>query len=143
MYLSDFGIETLGYFEAADNEKNAYYINGDADNENSSIKNKTNELLAAINKDPDQVMNFFTELSKSLKSKLNTLMQGTTYSSSYTVYEDKKMKTDYDDYTTKISEAEEALADYEDKWYSKFSAMETAMAKLQSNQNALSGLLGG
>lgn len=143
VYLSDFGIETLGYFESADNEKNAYYINGDEDNENSTVKNKTNDLLAAINKDPDQVMNFFTELSKTLKSKLNSLMQGTTYSSTYTVYEDKKMKSDYNDYTTKISEAEEALTDYEDKWYSKFSAMETALAKLQSNQNALSGLLGG
>lgn len=29
MYLSDFGVETLGYFEAADNEKNAYHIAGD------------------------------------------------------------------------------------------------------------------
>lgn len=31
MYLSDFGIETLSYFTAAENEKNAYHINGDAD----------------------------------------------------------------------------------------------------------------
>lgn len=28
MYLSDFGVETLGYFEAPDNEKNAYHIAG-------------------------------------------------------------------------------------------------------------------
>ena len=40
-------------------------------------------------------------------------------------------------------EAEEKLADYEDKWYKKFSAMETAMAKMQSNANAITGLLGG
>ena len=54
-----------------------------------------------------------------------------------------KMKSDYSDYTTKIKELEEKLADYEDKWYAKFSAMETALAKMQSNTNAVTSLLGG
>lgn len=143
MYLSDFGIETMGYFEAEDNQKNAYYINGDADNENSSIKNKTNDLMAAISKDPTQVRDFFNQLAKTLKTKLDDLMGNTNYASTYSVYEDKKMKEEYDDYTKKIAEAEEKLADYEDKWYKKFSAMETAMAKMQSNMNAVSSLFGG
>ena len=65
------------------------------------------------------------------------------YSSAYTVYEDKKMKTDYDDYTKKIKDLEAKLTEYEDKWYAKFSAMETAMAKMQSNSNAVTSLLGG
>ena len=38
MYLSDFGVETLGYFEAPDNEKNAYHIAGDPDDANTSGK---------------------------------------------------------------------------------------------------------
>ena len=143
MYLSDFGIETMGYFEAEDNERNAYYINGDEDNENSSIKNKTNDLMAAISKDPTQVRDFFNQLAKTLKTKLDDLMGGTNYASTYSVYEDKKMKEEYDDYTKKIAEAEEKLADYEDKWYKKFAAMETAMAKMQSNMNAVSSMLGG
>ena len=58
-------------------------------------------------------------------------------------YDDKKMKSDYDDYTTKIKDLEEKLTDYEDKWYAKFSAMETALAKMQSNANAVTSLLGG
>lgn len=143
LYLSDFGIETMGYLEAADNEKHAYYINGDADNTNSSIKNKTNDLMAAISKDPTQVRDFFVKLSQTMKTKLDGLMKGTNYSSTYTVYEDKRMKTEYDEYTKKIKEAEEKLADYEDRWYKKFAAMETAMAKMQSNMNAVSGLFGG
>ena len=53
------------------------------------------------------------------------------------------MKEDYDDYTSKIKTLEEKLADYEDKWYAKFSAMETAMAKMQSNTSAVTALLGG
>ena len=60
-----------------------------------------------------------------------------------TVYDDVKMKSDYDDYTKKIAELEEKLTDYEDKWYKKFSAMETAMAKMQSNASAVTSLLGG
>jgi len=143
LYLYDFGIGTLGYMEAADNEKNAYYINGDEDNENSSIKNKSNDLMAAISKDPTQVRDFFVQLSQSLKTKLNDLMKGTEYSSTYSIYEDKKMKEEYDDYTKKIKQEEEKLADYEDKWYKKFAAMETAMAKMQSNMNAVSSLFGG
>lgn len=143
LYLHDFGIGTLGYMEAADNEKNAYYINGDEDNENSSIKNKSNDLMAAISKDPTQVRDFFVQLSQSLKTKLNDLMKGTEYSSTYSIYEDKKMKEEYDDYTKKIKEEEEKLADYEDRWYKKFAAMETAMAKMQSNMNAVSSLFGG
>ena len=55
----------------------------------------------------------------------------------------RKMTSDYNDYKTKISELEEKLNDYEDKWYSKFSKMETALAKLQSNSSAVTSLLGG
>ena len=141
LYLHDFGIETLGYFDAADNERNAYHINGDADD--SSVKNKTNTLMATISTDPDKVMNFFTQLSESMKSTLDELMKRTDYSSIYTVYEDKRMKIEYDEYTKKIAEEEEKLAAYEDKWYKKFSAMETAMAKMQSNMSAVTSMLGG
>lgn len=142
MYLSDFGIETLGYFDAADNERNAYHIFGDEDDEYK--KSETNKLKAMISSDPDAVMDFFSQLTKSLYDKTSDLMKGVQdYSSSYTVYEDKKMKSDYDDYTKKIADLEEKLKDYEDKWYAKFSAMETAMAKMQSNASAITSLIGG
>ncbi|MCM1231311.1 MAG: flagellar filament capping protein FliD [Ruminococcus flavefaciens] len=141
MYLSDFGIETLGYFNAADNEKNAYHINGDEDED--LVRNKDNDLMNMIQTDPNAVVSFFTQLSQSLHSKMKDLMGRTDYSSINTVYDDKKMKEDYDSYKTKISDAEKKLQDYEDKWYKKFSAMETAMAKMQSNANAVTSLLGG
>lgn len=142
MYLSDFGINTLGYFEAEDNERNAYHINGDEDDD--AVSGKTNDLMAAISADSGSVIDFFTQLSKSLYEKSSDLMKRVSgYSSAYTVYDDVKMKSDYDDYTKKIAELEEKLKDYEDKWYSKFSAMETAMAKMQSNASAITSLLGG
>ncbi|MDE7403825.1 MAG: flagellar filament capping protein FliD, partial [Lachnospiraceae bacterium] len=141
MYLYDFGIETMGYFNAAENEKNAYHIYGDEDDD--AFKNETNKLMAMISSDPDAVVGFFTQLSQKLYDKMFDLMKGTEFSSVYKVYDNKKMQEEYDGYTTKIAEAEKKLQEYEDKWYKKFAAMETAMAKMQSNASAVTALLGG
>ncbi|NLL75894.1 MAG: flagellar filament capping protein FliD [Clostridiales bacterium] len=141
MYLSDFGIETLGYFASLDNEKNAYHIDGDADDSNTSTKE--DKLKAAIASDPDTVISFFSQLSQNLYSKLSSLTSSTDLRSFGSIYDDKKMKEDYSNYKTKIKTMEEKLKAMEDKWYAKFSAMETALAKLQSNQNAVTSLLGG
>ena len=142
MYLNDFGIDTLGYFTAADNEKNAYHIDGDPDDDSTS--GNADKLKSLISSDPDTVVSFFSALNRELYSAMDGLssaVQGyRTYGS---FYDDKKMKSDYADYTTKIAEMEEKVNDYEDKWYKKFSKMETALAKMQSNSSAISGLLGG
>lgn len=140
-YLSDFGISTLSYFEAEDNEHHAYHIAGDPDDEFTS--DKDDELKKAIAEDPEGTANFFASLCKSLYSKMDEVMNTTSeYSSIYKVYNDKQMKKDYADYTTKIKEAENELNDYEDKWYKKFSAMEVALSKLQSQTNSISSMLG-
>lgn len=142
MYLSDFGIETLGYFQAPDNEKNAYHIFGDADD--NSTSGKEDKLKNMIANDSGTVISFFSELSKKLYSKLDNMSKSVDGYRSYgNFYDDKKMKSDYDDYTKKIAEMEAKLNEYEDKWYAKFSKMETAMAKMQKSTSALSGLLGG
>ncbi|WP_300714205.1 flagellar filament capping protein FliD [uncultured Acetatifactor sp.] len=142
MYLSNFGIGTLNYFAAADNERNAYHIDGDPDDENTA--NNADKLKSMIANDPDTVVSFFTQLSQKLSDKMFDLMKSKEgYSSAMTVYDDKKMQTDYDNYTTQIKELEKKLADYEDKWYAKFAAMETALAKMQNNASAVTSLLGG
>ncbi len=142
MYLFDFGIETAGYFNAPDNEKNAYHIKGDADDETYS--SEANELQAMISSDPDAVAGFFSQLSRSLYSKITELSSSVKDYRSYgNVYDDIKMKSDYKDYDSKISDLEAKLKDYEDKWYAKFAAMETAMAKMQSNSSTITSLLGG
>ena len=135
-------INTLGYFNAADNEKGAYHIDGDADDANTS--GNTDKLKAMIASDPDKVADFFSQLSQKLYSKLGELSKSVDgYSSFNSFYADKKMKEDYNSYTSKIKDLEQKLTDYEDQWYAKFAAMETAMAKMQSNVSAVTGLLGG
>lgn len=141
MYLSELGINTLGYFNAAENEKNAYHIDGDIDDSNTA--GNADKLKSLISSDPDTVVSFFSSLSNTLyfkMSSLSTSVEG--YRSFGNFFDDKKMKSDYKDYTSQIEDLEEKLTDYEDKWYAKFSAMETALAKMQSNSSAVTSLLG-
>lgn len=140
LYLSNFGIATLGYFNAAENEKNAYHIDGDPDD--SSTSGNTDKLKTAIANDPDKVVEFFSTLSKNLYTKLGDMMKKTQYSSSFTLYDDIAMKDEYKDYTSKIKRQEEKITDFEDRYYKKFAAMETALAKMSSKESAISGLLG-
>ena len=140
MYLSDFGISTLGYFTAADNEKNAYHIDGDPDDSHTS--GNGDKLKTAIANEPEKVVNFFTALADKLYTKLGDMMKKTEYSSSFTLYDDVSMKEEYDDYKSKITKQEQKITDFEDRYYKKFSAMETALAKMSSKESAISGLLG-
>ena len=140
LYLSEFGIGTLGYFSAKDNEKNAYHIDGDKDD--ASTATNVDKLKAAIANDPNKVIEFFSSLSKNLYEKLGDMMKKTEYSSSFTLYDDVAMKEDYDDYTSKIKSQEQKITAFEDRYYKKFSAMETALAKMSSKESAISGLLG-
>lgn len=141
VFLSSFGINTLGYYNAADNERNAYHIDGDADDGKTS--GNKDILKTMIANDPSSVTNFFVELSRSLYSSMTNSMKSSSFSSAYTAYDDKKMSKEYTDYTTKIQQMEDKLADYEDRYYKQFTAMEKAMAAMSSKQNALAGLLGG
>ncbi|MDE7044028.1 MAG: flagellar filament capping protein FliD, partial [Acetatifactor sp.] len=58
MYLFDFGIDTLSYFTAPDNEKNSYHIAGDADDGYTS--GEDDKLKTMIANNPDTVIDFFT-----------------------------------------------------------------------------------
>ena len=142
MYLADFGIGTLGYFNAPENERNAYHIDGDPDDDTTS--GNADKLKSMIASDPESVISFFSGLSQNLYTQMNELSKSVEgYRSFGNFYDDKRMKTDFNDYTSKISDLEKKLTDYEDTWYAKFSAMETALAKMQSNSSAVTGLLGG
>jgi len=140
LFLVNFGVGTGSYFETEKGERNALHIFGDSDDDKYS--DKENALKAAIAKDPDQVIELFAAMSKDMYNSLQKTMASTDYRSIYKVYDDKRMKTDYDSYTKKIKEEEKKLNAYEDKWYKKFSAMEVALSKLQSSQNSLASMLG-
>ena len=63
-------------------------------------------------------------------------------SSTNTVYNDKVMKREYDEYTDIIKKWEDKIDAYEAKYRKQFTAMEKALAMLNSQQSQLSGLFG-
>ena len=138
--LSSFGIKTLGITNAEKNEHNAYHIDGDADDENTS--SNADKLMEAIIADPDGVTQFFQKLSNDLYEKLGNQMTSTTLRSYGTFYNDKELESQYNTYTKTISDWEDKVSDIEDSYYKKFAAMESALAELQSQSSQLSGLLG-
>lgn len=138
--VSDFGIHTLSYFSVEKNENYAFHIDGDEDD--ASVSGNTDKLMAAINKDPDQVIDFMKALSSNLYDKLGAKMKSTSLSSAYTIYNDKEMASEYSDYTTLISKWETKLEDMEDAYYKRFSTMESALTKMQSSTSSLSSMLG-
>lgn len=139
-YLSNFGIKTLGYLNAPKNQQNAYHIDGDEDDANSS--GNADKLMTAITSDPDTVIDFMQGLASNLYNSVHKKMQTSSLSSIYTVYNDKEMASEYSDYTDLIKKWEEKLQDKEDYYYKKFSSMETALSKLNSQTSSLSGLFG-
>jgi flagellar hook-associated protein 2 len=138
--LATFGIATAGYFDSKDNERGMYHIDGDPDDSYSS--NNTDLLKAAIAARPEEVEDFFMNLSKEVYRSLGNLMKGTEYSSAFTVYEDKLMASQYSDYNSKISDAEKALEARQDYYYKKFASMETALAKINSTSASFGNMLG-
>ena len=135
--LASFGIKTQGYFDAADNEKGVYHIDGDKDDDVSS--GNDDKLRAAIASDPDAVISFFSQLATSVYNDLSKKMATSSVSSAYTLYNDKQMTKEYTSYTSKISDKEDEITKWEDYYYKKFSSMESALAKLNQTQSSLAG----
>lgn len=141
MSLADFGINTLSYLLAAENEKGAYHIDGNEDD--AAVSGNEDKLMKMITTDPDTVTSFFTQLSNTLYTNLGNAMKGTELRSAYTVYNDKQLKSDLEDYDDKIADWEEKIEYWEEYYYSKFAEMETALAKLESSSSSLTSLMGG
>lgn len=138
--LSTFGIQTLGFLNAKENEQYAYHIDGDADDANSS--GKPDKLMAAIQDDPDQVADFMKQLTSNLYQAIDKKMKSTSLSSAYKVYNDKELDKQMEEYEDLIKKWEDKVAEQEDFYYNKFSQMEVQLSKLQSQTNSLAGMLG-
>lgn len=138
--LASLGIKTGGYFSTTAATRNMLHIDGDEDDETTS--SNENQLMAMLNSDPDTVIEIIKGAANNLYENLEKKMRSTSLRSYQSIYNDKAMAQSYSDYTKKISQWEDKVDKIEDSYYKKFSAMETALAKLQSQQSAFAGLLG-
>ena len=138
--LASFGIKTSGYLNSNKNEKYAYHIDGDKEDANTA--QNADKLMAAIQEDPDAVVDFMKQLSTNLYKAIGDKMTSTTLSSAYTIYNDKQMTKDLNNYKTQITKWEKMVSEKEDYYYKKFSKMESALATLNSTQSSMSGFFG-
>ncbi len=140
MNLSMLGINTGGYNSTSKITRNSYHIDGDEDD--TATSGNQDKLMAAIKEDPDAVVDFMKQLATDVYSNIDKMMKSSSLKSAYNVYNDKELQREYDDYTKLIKKWEQKLEDMEDKYYKQFSAMETALGKLNSQTSSLAGLLG-
>lgn len=139
--LGTFGISTLGFLNSAKNEQYALHIDGDEDDENTS--GKKDKLMKAIEENPDQLMGFMQKLMGNLYENIDKKMKSTELSSAYKVYNDKELDKEAVRIEQMIKKWEDKISDKEEYYYDKFTQMEVALSKLQSQTSSISGLLGG
>lgn len=137
-----YSLANLGITTSSKNysEGGLLHIKGDEDDD--EFADSTNTLMQMLEEDPDTVKEVLSGLASNLYDSLNKKMGTTTLSSALTFYNDKEMASQLSDYKKEISDWESKLSDMEEKYYSQFSAMESALAKIQSQQNTLSSYLG-
>ena len=135
--LSSFGIMTSTDYT----EGGLLHIYGDS--EDSTYSTRDDKLKKALQEDPDAVVATLSGVFTKLRETMSRQMASNKVSSARTFYNDIQMKDDLKSYEEEIEDWEDRLADMEESYYKKFTAMETALAKLQSQQNSLASLFGG
>ncbi len=139
--LSTFGINTGNYFSTEADLRNAFHIDGDEDDPDSSAN--ADKLKAMIASDPETVSSFFSQLSKNMYDKLQAFTRSSETRSYGSYYDDKQIKSDITKYEKKVSDWDDYVKEIEDRYYKQFSKMESAMTKLNSQQSYLAGMFGG
>ncbi len=139
--LASLGIVTGDY-----SENGKLHIMGDEDD--AEYAAETNKLRAALESNPEIFSQLFAGdkenpgIGTQLYSSLTKAMSRSETSHSLTFYDDITLDDKIDDKEDEIDKWEEKLQALEDKYYDQFAAMETAMAKLQSQQSYISALMG-
>lgn len=134
--LASFGIGTSDW-----SERGLLHIQGDA--EDADFADMEDKLKAAITANPDALAKTFSTLGNEIYSDFQKAMKRVDgVSSALTFYNDVQIDNEIKDYKDNVSDMQDKLAEEEEKYYKQFSAMETALAKLQSQQTYISQLFG-
>ena len=136
-----YSLANLGITAGTDyKEYGQLHIKGDEDD--SVYSDSTNTLQDLLKEDPDVVAEVMAGLTNNLYDALNEKMKSTTMSSALTFYNDKEMTKQMTQYKKDIKSWETKLQTMEDHYYKQFSAMEKALASLNSQQSSLLSYLG-
>ncbi len=133
--MASFGVRMGDY-----TEKGILHINGDADD--SLMSGLTNDLMEALTEDPDKVMNVFTKVANKVYKSMTEDMKSTSLRSALTFYNDKEITKSITNYKSELKRMESKLTQMENRYYKQFTAMETALAKMNSQSSSLMSMLG-
>jgi flagellar hook-associated protein 2 len=133
--LSSFGISSVSY-----TENGLLHINGDEDD--SLVSGEDKDLMKALEENPDKVAQVLSGLATNLYSKFSEGMKSSSLRSVLTLYNDKEIKKQIDGYTDDLATFEDKMNDMEERYNKQFTAMETAMSKMNSQSSSLSAMLG-
>jgi flagellar hook-associated protein 2 len=135
-------LASLGITTSSDyTEKGLLHIYGNKDD--STYPDEKDKLKAALKEDPEGTVAALTSIFQKLYDNMYDKFKAIpNVSSANTAFNDKLLDNEQTAYKKRIKVLEDKLTDMENRYYKQFSAMETAMAKLQSQSNALAGLLG-
>lgn len=140
--LSSLGIVTGDY-----TENGKLHILGDADD--PVYAGQTNTLKETLEKKPEIFSQIFAGSKENegiglqLYNSLNKAMSRSETSRSLTFYNDITLEKSIKEKDEDIDMWKEKLQKMEDKYYKQFTAMEKAMAEMQTQQSYLSSLMGG
>ncbi|MFT4144599.1 MAG: flagellar filament capping protein FliD [Mobilitalea sp.] len=133
--LSTFGINTGAY-----TEKGLLHINGNS--EDSTVAGTADKLKKALTEDPETTITALTTIMNDLYTDLSDKMKSSTIKSALNFYNDKEMTSKLREYNTSLKSMESKLSTLESKYYKQFTAMESAMSKMNSQSSSFLSMLG-
>lgn len=134
--LSSFGINTGDW-----SERGMLHLDGDPDD--SVSMGNADKLKAMIMENPDAVMKTLSAVGGQLYDYMRNVQNSSSTRSYSNFFDDKALDSEIKSRKEDVTKMQDKMNAEEDKYYKQFSAMETAMAKLQSQQSYLAGLFGG
>lgn len=139
----NYSLSSLGIVTGPYTENGKLHINGES-SESSTYSGEDNILRSLLEDDPEVVMKTLSELTGNMYKNIAEEMKSVKNTrSAFTVYNDQLMDKEIKEYKIKIADMEKKLASLENRYYRQFAAMESAMAKMNSQGSALTGMMGG
>ncbi len=134
--LIDLGIMTSSDYR----EGGLLHIFGDVDD--STYMDKDDKLMKMLTEDPDKAIAIMKGVMSNLSDTMFDKMKTSPLSSALTFYKDKQMNKQLEGYEDDIKLWTGRLADIEDRYFKQFTAMEKAMAKINSQSSTFASMSG-
>ncbi len=137
---NEYSLSTYGIVSGNYTERGKLHIYGNTDD--PIYASNADRLQKALNEDPDKVMDALSGIFSNLYTTLSEKCAKTEVSSALTFYNDKQYSKDLDRYQKDLDSINTRMEDMKNRYYKQYTAMEKALATLQSKSSSLAQMLG-